>query len=425
MYTAIDIKEGSYVVSLNKKGFCVDNGISVSRKTCTPSKRVTAGNAEVTFTKLGKNSIEGLIEDQWDRGIAGIEVKIAGDGMEQSEYTDENGRYQLGVDGDGPFTVTPVPAGRGPSEHYYLIQDKVPTQGISAEVKIQPQDRHRHRRLGTRSHARDARSAASPQAANGHARMDYDLEVITQVGTRVPEGVQLRISNAAGGDPQSCGHLRRQQAGAREQGLRRDERSGPTRTGSSSSPSTPARPRVFYAVLIRLGRRPELRPLLLALLGVRHARDWGGTLPVGEQLNADIRESINQAYAGAQPEPMPTDPIVAVDWLVHLQENARASRASRSGRCTGRTAARPWRCGRWASPEGQPGRLHRGERGRPHPRPEAVRERLPDAADGQRVGARQRERPGARHRPARLRGRPGQRGDVLRLADGDLLATAA
>ena len=43
---------------------------------------------------------------------------------------------------------------------------------------------------------------------------------------------------------------------------------------------------------------------------------------MGEQLNADLRESINQAYAGQQPEPMPTDPIRAVDWLVHLQENA-------------------------------------------------------------------------------------------------------
>jgi hypothetical protein len=118
MYSAVDIAEGSYVVSVNKKGFCVDNGGSISRKTCTPSKRVTAGNAEVTFTKLGKNSIEGSIEDQWDRPIAGIEVKITGDGLEQSEYTDENGRYQLGVDGAGPFTVTPVTAGRGPSEHY-------------------------------------------------------------------------------------------------------------------------------------------------------------------------------------------------------------------------------------------------------------------------------------------------------------------
>ena len=320
MYTAIDIKEGSYVVSLNKKGFCVDNGISVSRKTCTPSKRVTAGNAEVTFTKLGKNSIEGSIEDQWDRRIAGIEVKIAGDGMEQSEYTDEFGRYQLGVDGDGPFTVTPVPAGRGPSEHYYLMQDEAPTKGISAEVKF-------NRKIGTATvdweldRTLEMRGGRVAAEANGHARMDYDLEVITQVGTRVPEGVQLRISNAAGGDPQSAVTC----VGSKQVLPNKDF--GGTEIGTNADGLVqftiyPGETPVFYAVLIRLVDDPNSDRYFSPYWAFATPANSAGTLPVGEQLNADIRESINQAYAGAQPEPMPTDPVVAVDWLVHLQENA-------------------------------------------------------------------------------------------------------
>ena len=79
---------------------------------------------------------------------------------------------------------------------------------------------------------------------------------------------------------------------------------------------------VFYSVLVRLVDDPNSDRYFSPYWAFITPDGWGGTLPVGEQLNADIRESINQAYAGQQPEPMPTDPIRAVDWLVHLQENA-------------------------------------------------------------------------------------------------------
>ena len=421
MYSAVDIAAGSYVVSVNKKGFCYDNGGSISRKTCTPSKRVTAGNPEVTFTKLGKNSIEGSIEDQWDRPIAGIEVKIAGDGLEQSEYTDENGRYQLGVDGAGPFTVTPVPASRGPNEKYYLMQNGAPTNGISAEVDF-------NRKIGTATvdweldRTLEMRGGRVAAQANGHSRMDYDLEVITQVGTRVPAGVPLRVANAAGGDPpclpspastaSRCCRTRTSAARA----------SRPTRTGSSSSRSTPARPPSSTRCWCGSSTTPT--PTATSLPTGRSSRPTAGvgTLPVGEQLNADIRESINQAYAGQQPEPMPTDPIRAVDWLVHLQENAPRIKGLSFGPlhgANGGEAVAIWPMGK--PPKVTPdGSIVESENVRildqklfvnAYPTLPTVSESALGSANVPAHGTVLRE----------LGGGPRQPGDVLRLADGDQL----
>ena len=183
---------------------------------------------------------------------------------------------------------------------------------------------------------------------------------------------------------------------------------------------------VFYAVLVRLVDDPNSDRYFSPYWAFITPDGWGGTLPVGEQLNADIRESINQAYAGQQPEPMPTDPIRAVDWLVHLQENAPRINGLSFGPvhgANGGEAVAIWPMGK--PPKVNPdGSIVESENVRILDQKLFVNA-IPDAADGQRVGARQRQRPGARHGAARLGGGPRQPGDVLRLADGDQLATTA
>ena len=226
------------------------------------------------------------------------------------------------MDGRGPFTVAPVPAGRGPSEKYYYVKNGEPTNGISVEVNFPPKEKtvNVEWELDRTLEMRGGRVAAP---ADAHSRMDYDLEVITQVGTRVPAGVQLLIANAAGGDPQQAVTCVGGETGAAQQGPGQhphlDERRRPRPVHD-----LPGRDLGLLLLADPLRRRPELQPLLLALLGVQRGRRPGPRLGTGKTLNEDIRESINAAYGNGtqQPEPMPTDPILAVDWLVHLQRNA-------------------------------------------------------------------------------------------------------